>query len=583
MRGDFRGGLNLKFFTEENFESLAGIVAANHRPLISRNALRLLLMGWSASWSDFLSFSVLKAIFIKRDPELLRELRLAFQLGFETIFSQLHGKEFTESEDEQIQIYLSNCLCLLPYADLTPYECIRIPQKIAGQWTLVEYYIKPIELTELKGINRYLFEDNDRVFAYGLEALHEPQAQSHLIFMGTTYPAGQGFVPQVNTDFHGFKTVGHALYKSGRQRLLEWLELQNNKPHVCGVSLGGSLSLLLAIEHGDKIERVDAWNPAGLHNPWYKSRYDLWDELTEKPRVVVQQQGNDWVSSFGIWKKGWEIFKVNPPQITRGPLSLCDHFMNGAGFAQTEFVSVDPVADNNQRRVRNFLLYSVGRSLVYYLGIAPYTFFIRPLLFFAYKHWHALALGVAATSVIGGLIGLALLNLIPAAITIIDLLVLAITLGGGFLALAVWRACFDGPPATNEVKEDMRVARLHHPALPRNQSLDIYKLEIDIECTNEEWANYRKIMWLIKDKQLPTADGEPAYVTSVKTSITALEQLPDQELKVTLTTTRARARYIKTVLSFIDRLGLDNEDALRQAALQEYARYKLGKHPKVMQ
>ncbi|MGL5742592.1 MAG: hypothetical protein ACRCXC_08605 [Legionella sp.] len=68
--------------------------------------------------------------------------------------------------------------------------------------------------------------------------------------MGTTYPAGQGFLPQITTDSKGFETVGKSLYRTGRDKIQKWLSAQKTT-HVCGVSFGGSLSLLLAIDKGD--------------------------------------------------------------------------------------------------------------------------------------------------------------------------------------------------------------------------------------------------------------------------------------------------------------------------------------------
>lgn len=102
-------------------------------------------------------------------------------------------KKLTDIQQEQVNLYLSNCLTLLPYSDLTPYESIKIPQCIDGHWELVEYQVKPIELTERSGWQNYFIQDKDRVFAYGFEPIFNEKAESHLIFMGTTYPAGLRF------------------------------------------------------------------------------------------------------------------------------------------------------------------------------------------------------------------------------------------------------------------------------------------------------------------------------------------------------------------------------------------------------
>ena len=217
----FKGELNLNFFDKSEFESIE-LATPNQKDLsLARNALRLLMMGWPKHWTALISWPVFKAVFIQRDPNLLRGLRLAFQEGFENLFKQLSLLELNEEQKEQVQLYLSNCLSLLPYSDLTPYESIKIPQLINNRWVLVDYYVTPIELTSLTGFNRYFIKDHDRVFAYGLQAITHPQAQSHLIFMGTTYPAGQGFVSQIHADFKAFDSVGNTLYQSGRKKILE--------------------------------------------------------------------------------------------------------------------------------------------------------------------------------------------------------------------------------------------------------------------------------------------------------------------------------------------------------------------------
>ncbi len=37
-------------------------------------------------------------------------------------------------QQQQIEFYLSKCLCILPFADLNPYESISIPQYINNVW-----------------------------------------------------------------------------------------------------------------------------------------------------------------------------------------------------------------------------------------------------------------------------------------------------------------------------------------------------------------------------------------------------------------------------------------------------------------
>lgn len=390
LPGDiYAEGLELQFFHANDFEKEEPTTPPDESAvIIARNALRILMMGWRNDWREIVSWKIFNAVFINRDGELLRGMRLAFQQGFNHIYSQLRNCRLTTLQHNQAQLYISNCLSLLPFADINPYESISVPQwiNIKNEWQLVDYKVVPIELTPTKGFKKLFIDDEDRVFAYGLEPINNQDAEPHLIFMGTTYPAGQGFTTQINTDLEGFETAGNKLYRSGRNKIAGWLDKQSKKTHVCGMSLGGSLSLLLAADQGNKLSRVDAHNPPGFYNGWRKSSFDRWDELSVRPQVFVQRQGNDPVSRFGVWKKEWNLLQITPPASKQGPNQFTDHALNYAGFAETKFIAVDTTIDNEERKQRNFWLYTLARSLVYYFGLIPYRYGLLPSLRYALAH-----------------------------------------------------------------------------------------------------------------------------------------------------------------------------------------------------
>lgn len=388
------GGMQLDFFESAEFEKPNNPDEPVDPEISGRNVLRMLMMGWHDNWREMGSRELFKAIFSERNHAFTKGMRLAFQQGFTHLYSQLQGKELPPLQHNQVALYLANCLTLLPFADITPYESFAIPQWVNGSWQLIEYRVVPIELTPTSGFTKLFLSNDDRVFAYALEPLDNPDASPHLIFMGTTYPAGQGFHTQVNTDLESLATVGNTLYRSGRANITRWLDKQSKKVHVCGTSLGGSLSLLLAIDQGEKLSRVDALNPAGLYNPWRKSRFDHWDELTEKPDVFVQRQGDDPASIFGVWKPDWDILKVTPPKDKQGPNCLTDHALNYAGFAETTFTGIDAIQDNEERKHRDFWLYAVARSIFYYLVLIPFRYVVLPL--WRYISTHKLQLIITA-------------------------------------------------------------------------------------------------------------------------------------------------------------------------------------------
>ncbi|HAU0854347.1 lpg1907 family Dot/Icm T4SS effector [Legionella pneumophila serogroup 1] len=593
----FKGGLNLNFVENAEFESRKNIPPEEQRAVLIRNTLRLLMMGWNTSWTELFSWETFKAIYLQRDPLLLKEFRLAFQKGFDALFTQLSGRQFNSQQNEQIQLYLSNCLSYLPLFDLNPYESIKVPQRINDQWVMVDYYIKPIELTNHRGKNDLILRDDDRVFAYGLEPIDNPNAQSHLIFMGTTYPAGQGFISQLNTDLKGFETVGYSLYKNGRDRIKDWILKQNSKIHVCGISLGGSLSLLLAIDMGKYLSRVDALNPAGLHDTDNKVKYDKWDKIKKKPLVVVQQQGNDPVSFFGVWKKEWNIFHVKPPKDKQGPNLFCDHFLNYAGFAETEFTYVSAEQQNAKRKARNFWLYSLGRGVLYYFGLAPYTYLIRPVIHYIAEQWPLIVFGIIPLLIIGTLIGLSTAGIIPAIASIGTLAVFAISSGIFYLSFGLssneeekntWGGMFDFILKGSEKvldENEIKLAKLHHPSTPRNPEMDIYKNETAIDLTYKQINTYYQVTrCLLKQKEfLPLKDKPEKRFggLSKKEALLASMNSASHDEVISLQIPKAKAVHIKHSLTLAAKIGMENEIELKSALKKEYNQYQIGKHQRL--
>lgn len=526
----FKGGLELKFFEQGEFESVEGIEYPQQLPIIARNILRFFTMGWTKSWTHFLTPYVLYSFFIQRNPELLKEVRFAMQQGLFHIFDQLKGKIFNTEQTEQVHLYLSNCMSMLPYGDLTPYESFKIPQCIDGQWELIEYQVIPIELTETKGWRSYFTQEHDRVFAYGLKPLLQKKAESHLIFMGTTYPAGQGFLTQVKTDSKGFESVGRSLYHSGRQRIHHWLSQQENTIHVCGVSLGGSLSLLLAIDKGNyTLSRVDALNPPGLYDLLSQGNYDYWDDLIKKPKVVVQKQGEDPVSAFGLWKKDWHILQVTPPEDKRGPNAFCDHCLNYAGFADTVFTLIPAEHDNSKRSTSGLLINALSRTFLYYYILVPYTYAWRPFGYYALNRF------------------------------------------------------FVREEEQSSSKKLSNTAKLHHPSLPRNTTMDIYdeKNALEIELTYQQINTYYQVTrCLLKGKDfLPDKEVESKHVKGIS-KIALLKESSDSEkahIKLPFKATKAKISRINHTLTLVHQFGIHNKEILKEKLVQHHEAYQAGK------
>lgn len=385
------GGLQLAFLPETRTEDETfNLVVQALRKLIPTETDSEAVTdkpAFSSYWQQ------LKTILIKRDPRFMLAWRRVFQAGFDRLYEQLHQLDEPDKSNEQIFLFITDLLNLLPYGDLNPYEFIRIPQYIDAEWLQVEYKVRPIELTPNQGWESWLIQEQDRVFAYGLEPMNHPRAEPHLIFMGTTFPAGQGFWAQIVTDLQAFRTVGSWLFHSGCDKVLRWLEQQENKVHVTGLSLGGSLALQLAREAPGYLSRVDAQNPAGFYDSsYYNSMAE--SEANSLPRLVVQAQGSDLIARLGKMPPHCELIAVLPQ---KGHL-LWDHPSIYTGLASTRYEQKNVLDYNHDNLRRSFWLYTVLRTGLYYGLVLPYHYLLRPGLFFVFRHFTSLMALAAATS-----------------------------------------------------------------------------------------------------------------------------------------------------------------------------------------
>lgn len=538
--------LDLKFFPDEAFESIHGLSSPERIAVSVRNCLRLLMMGYTVEWYELVIPEVFRAVFVERNPHFLKWMRQEFQHGFNYLLKQLQFIAPLEKNHlAQIDLYMSNCLSYFPFADPSPYESITIPQFIDQTWQGIEYKIKPIELTN--GAHH----ETDRVFAYGLEPLFFTKAKSHLIFMGTTYPAGQGFLTQIQNNFKGFESVGKDLYRTGRNKIHTWLEQQSGAVHVCGTSLGGALSLLLAIDQGNfNLARIDALNPPGLHDAKNKSQFDHWDSLSRKPQVVVQIQGDDPVSTFGIWKSDWILLRVIPPPEKKGPNGFWDHALNYAGIKGTEITELNPLTENEARKKRNFWLFSMGRLFIYAI-LKFYASLIRPAYLAMIKYAQELMLlmlGVAVFLLSG-------FSLVVAAITF----------------LAITGSLLNKTPTT--------LVRIGDPSLPRNESLDLYSQdkEQDFCFTNQEINSYFRVMrCLVKNKEFVPHNDSFLWHTQLrkKDYLQQGSTMEKAEQKIKVRLNKAKAFMIYKVLALQTK---STPSALRLAVEDIYQEYKAGK------
>ena len=244
----------------------------------------------------------------------------------------------------------------------------------------MDYRIEPIELTPTSGfVSHFFLDDADRVFACGLSPIHNDQAQSLLIFQGTTFPQGQGFGGIALTRDLPGTMVGEVLFRCGYGRLHDWLMQQSDAGiKVTGHSLGGSLSLLMAMAFPHRVSLANALCPAGQLFRFNANHplFGEWEKLAAEqpgalPRVIVQRQQGDPVSTLGHWKKQWQVLRVIQ-SYSQSPLLLnwyVAHASNYQGMPGSENIVIDTEQDDRRcgRVFANCFIYGVMRGLLYML------------------------------------------------------------------------------------------------------------------------------------------------------------------------------------------------------------------------
>lgn len=343
-------------------------------------AILMLCDGEHNHWSKLLHWPVLKSLLYKRDPKLMAITRDTIREGFENLYSQLAEMEMTEDKLIQAEIFINNSLEFLTYFDFKLNDTIKIPQWIDSHWELVNYKVDPILLTRPK-IGFDLFtKKSDRYYAYGLVPINNDKAPAQLVFSGTPYPSAPGCWISMKSDFEAKKTVGESLYIAGKDILSDWIAKQHHDIHASGISLGASIALLLAVNQGEKIKKVHAYNPAGLYESKKPNPLDRWNEIENKPFVRTIRNGNDPISKFGHYKADWEIYRLKPSKKKQAAIGLLDHALNFAGDPETEFSVIKPDDQNDDHRKLNRYVYGYARTFVYRSVVLPIHYGARPFI-----------------------------------------------------------------------------------------------------------------------------------------------------------------------------------------------------------
>lgn len=232
----------------------------------------------------------IQAIVVDKDPAILNEFRGELLAALDEAF-QSYQKGGVN--DFLFSVFVHNIIGLLPFTYPELGMEFPLPVKTGNSWEMRLYMV------EAK------FDLSPSWFssplpAYGLSP--KGHGQSILAFIGTTFPAGEGFLAAFLSDCTPGFSVGHAACLYGEKSIREWLGEQGPAKAV-GISLGGALTLHAARLFPDLITEAHAIDPPGWY-PWLKS--------SSNAQIKIYSQWNDLISTMGFFPTGEnvEVYRI---------------------------------------------------------------------------------------------------------------------------------------------------------------------------------------------------------------------------------------------------------------------------------
>lgn len=237
-------------------------------------------------------------------PEITKAFRLGLNRRLTWLWEEMQAyqsQSITPTPDQNLwwQLQLNNILNYLAYAAWQAGEVVVAPHYVEKlkSWQCISYQVSPLQLTPTWLGSPY--------YAYGLTS-DNSDAKSLLLFMGTTYPGSDGFLWTLIADTTPFMSIGSLLLRFGRKTLANWINTQSaqGKQVEChGQSLGGALSLLMAVHFKQAISKSYAMAPAGTYG-----------HLSNINNATVIFGGSDHVCQVGHMPQGPEFIYILPPR-----------------------------------------------------------------------------------------------------------------------------------------------------------------------------------------------------------------------------------------------------------------------------
>jgi hypothetical protein len=318
-----------------------------------------------------LTLENLKAIFWRKDPVLLKEIRielknilksihtnfsLSFFARFIPEFNFSFSKKKSFSNDFLIDSLIEQILCLYSFVEPENGEIIEVPINVKGVLKIGKYEVETITL-----VPKWL---GGPIEAFALN----PKKKGFppiIIFRGTPpNPTADGAFFAGLTDYTPGFSVGETVFKLGEKKLCKWM-IKAREKHpgetvkICGHSLGGSLAYQL----GGKFplfSEVKAYDPAGL----------LPRSLSNTLKGKTFLHPNDLVSTLNYHpnSKNLDIIKVIP-KIHR---NFYYAHMRPYGFEPSLFLRVNPVAENKRLARKVMLVFHSLYSIPFFIYKALY-------------------------------------------------------------------------------------------------------------------------------------------------------------------------------------------------------------------
>lgn len=282
--------------------------------------------------------TVLHAVWVKHDAEMMRLLRQELQRELDVL---AESPPKTPEQEIVWQAFLGNILALLPYSYPSTGDVFILPVLQSGECRRVEYGIEVLPLTPATW--------STPMTALGMVPKGDMSAPPILSFIGTTFPAGDGFAATLRADATPGMSVGEAVYQSGKEIIQKWLAGKAGI-YVTGMSLGGAMALHMLRHHEDQLAKVVAYSPPGLN-------VHCWEKEYSGPcQVTIYSQAGDIVPRMGYWPTGSSValYRVLSHHSTMPRGMLSAHMRAYTGLEKLTILRSEP-EEENRGLTRKFL------------------------------------------------------------------------------------------------------------------------------------------------------------------------------------------------------------------------------------